>query len=191
MKCLANMILSLLEKAGFRFIHSQEAYLYGLSQWLFSIMSVSLLLLGGIVYGHLYESVVLILVFCLNQSYGGGFHADSHLKCLSTSLIGQCVFFVLLRHEISVSLSTIVTLLSLSILYSFPLVLHKNKMYLERTKDTLIRKSRCLVVVEGLTYLIFVLLSFSALSRCISLALLLSSLSRVCAIYINKSMVLH
>lgn len=191
MKCLANMILSLLEKADFRFIHSREAYLYGLSQWLFSVMSFSLLLLAGMVYGHLHESMILILIFCLNQSYGGGFHADSHLKCLSTSLIGQCVFFVLLRLKTSVSHSTAITLLSLSILYSFPLVLHKNKIYLERTKDTLISKSRRLVVVEGLTYLVFVLLSFSSLSRCISLALLLSSLSRVCAIYINKSIVLY
>lgn len=191
MRVIANKILLLIESRGVKLNHDRETYIYGLSQWLYTIFSTSLLLLWGIIWGYSFESVILILVFYANQSYGGGFHADSHIKCLCTMIVGQCVYFLLLNLKINIYNSLILSLISLGILYGFPLVLHKNKLYLEKIKDKLIRKSHYLVIGEGIAYLASLLVPFPPLSNIISLALLLSAVSRLGSIYINKSRVLH
>ncbi len=63
MRVIANKILLLIESRGVKLNHDRETYIYGLSQWLYTIFSTSLLLLWGIIWGYSFESVILILVF--------------------------------------------------------------------------------------------------------------------------------
>lgn len=80
MYAFSDWVISLFEKNGIVLKHNRSTYVYGLDIFLYTILSTVGLLLIGYVSHHFYESVLLIILFYTNQTYGGGFHASSHTK---------------------------------------------------------------------------------------------------------------
>ena len=111
MYAFSDWVISLFEKNGIVLKHNRSTYVYGLDIFLYTILSTVGLLLIGYVSHHFYESVLLIILFYTNQTYGGGFHASSHTK-------------------VPPFVSVLIAALSFLFLYIHPLVLHKNKSFL-------------------------------------------------------------
>ena len=61
---------------------------YGLHIIYSYIISVSVILIGSALFGRLYESAIMLFSFAVFQVFGGGFHAQTELKCLALSAAG-------------------------------------------------------------------------------------------------------
>ncbi len=61
---------------------------YGLDLLLYTIISTAGLMMVGVVFHMPMQAVIIICVFYINQSVGGGYHADTHLTCFLTMAFG-------------------------------------------------------------------------------------------------------
>ncbi len=61
-----------------------EVYQYGFDIALYTLLSTATLLIIGILAGEFVSTVVCVSLFYLNQTVGGGYHANSHLGCFMT-----------------------------------------------------------------------------------------------------------
>ena len=62
----------------------REVLAYGADLALYTVASTGALLLTGLLWGRWWEAAAIIACFYINQTNGGGFHADSHGKCFCT-----------------------------------------------------------------------------------------------------------
>jgi len=67
---------------------TREIYSYGLEIILINILNTIITLVLATITNHLFETIILIVAFYPLQSFGGGYHAQTHFRCLSIFLIG-------------------------------------------------------------------------------------------------------
>lgn len=150
-----------LAEKGFINSDEQDIYAYGFDIVSYTIWSTAVLLIIGLIFRKIWDTVVIVAIFYTFQCMGGGYHAKTHLKCLLTmvlSLTGSLIFCYLKIDTVilwsMIGLGTI-------LLLAFPLVLHPNKAYLEERRKSLSIRS---VIVTICTLLVTVII-------CILLAL--------------------
>ena len=61
---------------------------YGCELWLYTILSTLGLFMIGLFAKAPIEAIVIISIFYVCQSIGGGFHASTHIKCFFTMVYG-------------------------------------------------------------------------------------------------------
>lgn len=165
----------------------RNEYLYGFELLLYTITSTSILLLIGILFQNVVETIIIIIVFYSCQTYGGGFHAKTHIACLATMVIGLSVIHMLLFFDChNTYVSLVLSGVSCFIMYLKPLILHSNKSYLHNIEKKLKHKSRKITVFLFLFYLVIYMLfmlcsprGFEPITHAYSYALCASTLSRV------------
>lgn len=158
-----------------------EVYQYGFDIALYTVLSTAALLFIGVVIGDFVTTVICVSLFYLNQTFGGGYHANTHLGCFATMVLGLVFYYSLLSLEFPSGIYCYVGLISLVVLMIKPLVLHKNKRYLESNRKQFELRSRLILMLEAL---IFGLLFFNHQERLLpafSLSLLLCAASRIAA----------
>lgn len=74
-----------------------DIYEYGFELLLADLFNFSVILLIGGISGHLWPSVLYLLIFVGLRSVCGGYHAKTHLRC-RISTIGVFVLFLVLFH---------------------------------------------------------------------------------------------
>ena len=122
---------------------------YGLEAFLYTVISTAVLILYGMILGQVKATIIIIGVFYTNQTIGGGFHAKTHVKCIITMLIGLSFALIILRINcIPPIVYRSIGFLGCVLLLFFPLVLHKNKRYLEPRRYYLKRRSIIVTVIE-------------------------------------------
>ena len=162
-----------------------DACQYGIETLLHTIVSTAGLLSIGICFHMFPETLIIVLVFYINQTLGGGFHASSHLKCFTTMslflIFGLCSCMLPQILQLDICLSIV----SAIILYRIPLVLHTNKQYLIEKNTFFVRRSRitiglwvCIVMVCIATQSIFF--------RAFTIGLVLSAVSRIYAKHMSS-----
>lgn len=71
---------------------------YGIEILLHTILSTLGLFATGLYLRMFPEALIIITVFYINQSLGGGFHASSHMKCFITMALfltsGLCILYI-------------------------------------------------------------------------------------------------
>ncbi len=135
---------------------SFEICVYGLELFLYSCLSTAGLLLIGMAFNKLAYSIIIILVFYICQTSGGGKHANSHIMCFLTMALFLCIALLLNSLNIRIIINIIVALISLTYLLIRPLVLHKNKKYLQnRTHQMKLVSRICVLFVAGIYILFF------------------------------------
>lgn len=162
------------------------AGLYGMNGAIYTALSTAVLVLFGSMFGDLSSTCIIIAVYYLNQTVGGGFHATTHTKCLMTMLGGLATGIVILKYCCwSVVKTVALTSAAFFLMWFVPLVLHKNKRFLETQKQTLIRKSRMCLFSEIILFLIMVANQYE-LSKAFAVGVSLAAVSRVVGKIINK-----
>lgn len=155
-----------------------DACRYGIETLLHTILSTLGLLGIGLCTHHGWDTVIMVAAFYINQSIGGGFHANSHFKCFASMAIFLLFGIVLCAVPLSRWVYALIGLLSIAVLLYVPLILHKNKQYLaDRTTD-FVHRARLIVLLEALVLSICVVGDFAILVP-ITLGLAFSSLSRL------------
>ena len=131
-------------------------------------------------------TILLIILFYTNQTYGGGFHANSHTKCFLTMTLGLGVYLLSSLIKVPLFVSVFIAALSFLFLYVHPLVLHKNKSFLANKSKLLVQKSRCILSLEMMLFITLLLFKNEYYLQNFSIALLLCALSRKTSILLSQ-----
>lgn len=118
-----------------------ETAVYGCEILLYTIISTLGLMLIGLSLHEPLEASIIIILFYICQSSGGGYHANTHLKCFATMSIGLVLGLILCRYNAILASLEFLFGVSVSLLIFFPLTLHHNKSHLKYTAKTLKKKS--------------------------------------------------
>lgn len=181
MKDAAKVIVSLFERRGAIRPDEREVYIYGCDIVLYTLISTLGLLVLGTAFGRLLEAVLCVGIFYINQSFGGGYHADTHMRCFVTMAAGLLIYILSLSLLLPPMVYWVCGFLALVLLYAVPLVLHKNKAYLARHKQQLIKRSRLVTLAQFSIFLLAGLLPGSGMAQAFGSALALCSVSRLAA----------
>ena len=122
---------------------------YGIEAFLYTCISTGLLLLLGAMLNILLPACIIIAVFYVDQTLGGGYHTSTHLRCFMTMAAGLCAGLGLSLIPMSPAGFWLTGMLCCGILYMIPLTLHPNKAYLKDKKMILITRSRILTITEA------------------------------------------
>ena len=162
-----------------------DVCVYGCEILLYTIISTIGLMLIAICLKSLKQGIIIIAVFYINQSFGGGIHAKTHTQCFLFMAVG-------LGLAISFSSLPIVYYVlgcaSLLILFIHPLILHPNKEFLKKNLKTFRRRSQFIVGFEIVLFFISVIFPQYVIAS-FAKGLFLSAVSRLSA-YICKNKIL-
>lgn len=152
---------------------------YGCELWLYTIISTIGLVIIGVVFGSVIEASVMISVFYLCQSFGGGYHAKTHVNCFAIMSLGLILGLTILEIPMPTVPFILLLICSMTVLLVFPLQLHPHKQYLVAQSRKLLKRSR--IVTIGIVLTIAVMEFFVPRdiihSGCI--AMMMSAISRV------------
>lgn len=162
-------------------------YEYGCELWLYTVISTLGLMLIGSILGFCIESMTMIVVFYLCQSNGGGYHASTHTRCFLTMVIGLLLGLLFLRVHFPDMSYIAILLCSTVILLVFPLHLTQNKQHLFSQKDLLVKRSRLTTVCIAIGFIVLICHGLIEIAKCVCIAMLFSSVSRMFAIMPNIS----
>lgn len=185
MRQISEYIVKLFEKRGVICAspEEREVYIYGFDIALYTFLSTLGLFLIGYIAGRPIETTLLISLYYINQSFGGGFHASSHLMCFLTMVLGELIFLASFLLPYSLPCCIVISVLALLFMWMHPLVLHPNKSYLKKKAPQLIKRSRQILLGETALLIVFILLNVPVIIQTICLTFLLSAISRSVPIF--------
>lgn len=160
--------------------HKQEILRYGLSMAIYTSISTLGLIGIGLLFNDLGTAVIIIAVFYLNQTVGGGVHSNSHAGCFWTMVSFLVMAMCVCRMGVKPSIQMVVSSVSCLGLYFLPVVMHSKKSYLAPYISYYTQVAQRIVFIEGILFLVFFALGEK--SAAYSVALFLSFLSRSIAI---------
>ena len=175
---MAQWLTSFFERRGAIDADAREIYVYGAEILLYTFFSTVGLLAIGLLMRRLVETAILIGLFYVNQSTGGGFHAATHTRCFLTMATGLCACLAALKWPVPMLAYALLAGGALFMLWRLPLVLHANKRYLESKREGLIKRSRRATGIQGAACLLLLVSPVQAYIGAISLGLAASALSR-------------
>lgn len=154
--------------------------MYGFELWLYTIISTLGLILVGAIFRATIEAMIIITVFYICQSNGGGYHANTHLKCFLTMVCGLIIGIFIIKGLKDSLFLPLIGLLGMILLLLNPLCLHQNKQYLSVSIKALKRRSvLCTIFVSTVTLALYALRVKLFSAAC--MGMFLSSISRTIA----------
>lgn len=174
MRQISEYIVKLFEKRGVicASAEEREVYIYGFDIAIYTFLSTLGLFFIGWMAGRPIETTLLIFLYYINQSFGGGFHASSHFMCFLTMVLGELLFLVSFLLPYSLLACIGISVISLLFMWMHPLVLHPNKSYLKKKAPQLIKRSRQILLCETALLIVFILLNIPNIIRTFSLSLI-------------------
>ena len=159
MRQISEYIVKLFEKRGVicASAEEREVYIYGFDIAIYTFLSTLGLFFIGWMAGRPIETTLLIFVYYINQSFGGGFHASSHLMCFLTMVLGELLFLISFLLPYSLLACIGISVISLLFMWLHPLVLHPNKRYLKKKAPQLIKRSHQILLIETVLLVTFIL----------------------------------
>ncbi|MCL2399850.1 MAG: accessory gene regulator B family protein [Defluviitaleaceae bacterium] len=81
---LANRIASIFVLYGESSEEDKDIYVYACEVWLSTIFNIGLSLLIAVLLGRVMEVIIIMTSYALLARYTGGYHANTHFKCILT-----------------------------------------------------------------------------------------------------------
>ena len=175
---IAEIVVSYLERYNAVRPEDRDVCIYGCDIAVYTFLSTVGLLLIGAGFDRFFETVILVAIFYLNQTMGGGYHASTHLRCFLTMAVGLLIYIATFSLFIPVWFHATLGFGALAVLLTVPLVLHKYKQYLILQKEKLILRSRLVLAAETVTFGAILLLGNYLLIHACATSLVLSAISR-------------
>ena len=165
---------------------AQAVCLYGIDIFLYTLISTMGLLLIGALAHRFFEAVIWITLYYLNQTFGGGYHATSHLKCFITMAVSLAACLLLLTVAIPLYLQILLLVVSSMLLFLFPLRLHENKRYLAKHSRFFVIRYRCILLLEFCIAIFLLLALPGQYAEMCMLGVATSAISRIVGIVQDK-----
>lgn len=173
------MLLRMSEKITDIFVENEiianenrEIYRYGIQQGIMLLLNFFTLLIIGLIHGMIFEVLIFILAYIPLRSYAGGFHAKTHMKCYSVSvIIINAVLLTIKYSRITISIYFLLAFFSLIIIFILAPVEDENKL-LGKIEIVIYRKkSRIILLIIFLWFVVAFFTEFFSMVKFISLAL--------------------
>ena len=175
-------IIAFLEANEIVRAEDHEVYAYGLDAILYTMISTLGLVLIGVAMRSITEALVIVGIFYINQTLGGGFHASTHLRCFLTMAVGLLCCLTILFIPFPLTASVIISLISAGFMLRFPLVLHINKAYLSNKRKPFSKHSQQALILQLVGICLFLRWGDAHIVQTISVGLLVCALSRGIAV---------
>ena len=159
-----------------------EVYQYGMEIIISSIIDFALLLIMGVIFNGLLESIVYYFSFAYIRKYSGGLHMNTYTSCI---LIHNIIFLglILTKHINYVNMFMYVVLIALAgLFYKLAPVKNKNKPLLEHEIKRY-RNKACLIYA---IYLMLALIIQGKIGSTIIYVLLIVNLLMIICIHNNE-----
>lgn len=179
MQQIVDRIVAFFEKKGAISTADREVYAYGVDAALYTFISTAGLILIGCLWERTLETVLIISIFYINQSLGGGFHATTHRKCFLTMAVGLMCCLSMFRLPNSLPVYSALAVISLILMMKYPLILHKNKAHLATKQKELCKRSRILLAVQAIFLILVVLCGNDIIIQAFCMALVGCGVSRI------------
>ena len=162
-----------------------DALNYGMETLVYTFLSTLALVVIGFLFLQPLNACIIIAVFYLNQTIGGGFHANSHMRCFITMSIFLSLGLAISYLHLPDKSYTILSVLAFIILMICPLTLHKNKQYLGEQSARLILRSRFITTMQVMVY-IAICIGLQSIHMAFSIGVALTALSRLYAVITRR-----
>jgi len=161
----------------------REIYSYGLELQIYYAIHAAVLLSIGLVFGRAFEMELLLFLFGLIQSNGGGYHANTHGKCLTLMVMGALLFLALFPlYQRSVPLQIMSVLVGLMAVVCLAPIAHKNHPLNPEKSKAMGKKAKYLACGISLLWCVLSFLSvFPSAQAVISITMAFSCASMVSA----------
>ena len=186
MQQMSKLIFRYLSRGTSMDEDAQAVCLYGIDIFLYTLISTMGLLLIGALAHRFFEAVIWITLYYLNQTFGGGYHATSHLKCFITMAVSLAACLLLLTVAIPLYLHFLLLIVSSMLLFLFPLRLHENKRYLAKHSRFIVIRYRCILLLEFCIAIFLLLALPGQYAEMCMLGVATSAISRIVGIVQDK-----
>ena len=94
---LSEYITQQLEKGKIIQSDNRELYKYGFQQGLILLLNFITSIVIGVIFGKVFESILLLAAYIPLRSYAGGHHSDSSEKCYVVSTLITVIWMLILK----------------------------------------------------------------------------------------------
>jgi accessory gene regulator B len=161
----------------------QKIYSYGLDLIFMSIVNAGILLVLGVITQCLFETALYLVGFSLLQSFGGGYHAMTHLRCFTLMLINWFIAMLIIPFAIENPLLLYGSILfGAIIIFILSPIKHVNFPLSKDKEKKMIKIVRIIAILYCITALVcrtFLLLE--SITAIISVVFLISGISMLSA----------
>jgi len=149
-----DKIVDFLQKQECFYAEEKEIIEYGIEQGKNFILSIILVFLLGILFKTPVSSVVFLVMFIPLRKYAGGYHANSRLGCVLVSIASiSCCFWLITKMKWS-SYYLLLAVVSILIIFFIAPVQNSKKILEEFERKIYKRKTRMILVIEGIILVI-------------------------------------
>lgn len=154
----------------------KELYYYGFEQGFLLLLNFMTLIIIGIIFNMVWQSIIFITAYSVLRSYAGGYHTGDKLKCYLFSIVMIIIVLWLIRWiPLNEFIYFIITVISSMIILIMAPVEDSNKPLDSKEKKVFKKRSNIILgVLIGLT-LLFWLMGKKQVSLCIIMAICTSS----------------
>lgn len=160
----------------------KSALSYGVDMALYTMLSTAGLLLISLLMKSLLCGVIIIITCYFNQTIGGGYHARTHARCFISMSLFLIVGVAFCKLCVPKALLCAMGIVSTTVLFMQPVVLHPNRFFLKRKLPYFIKRSKYATLIE-LFLIVACVISEVRFFNAFIIALVFSALSRTAAKY--------
>ena len=165
-----------------------ELYEYGFWQGGVLIFNFITVILLGILFNMLLESVIFLIFYGVLRTIAGGYHARTQNTCYILSIILMIVVLIMLKtFPWNIILCCILTVLSISVIFILAPIQDENKLLDETEKSFFKKLSRIISLLYGFIIFLLFLFNKNELAYCVVISLFKLTIMLVLGKIRNKS----
>ena len=172
LKELSNKITKKLVDINIIDVADSELYEYGFWQGGVLIFNFLTVVLLGILFNMLLESIIFLIFYGVLRTIAGGYHARTQHVCYILSVLLMIVVLTILKtFPWNTIICCILTVLSISIIFILAPVQDENKLLDETEKKVFKKLSRVISLLYGFIIFLLFLFNKNELAYCIVISL--------------------
>ena len=165
-----------------------ELYEYGFWQGGVLIFNFLTVVLLGILFNMLLESIIFLIFYGVLRTIAGGYHARTQNTCYILSIMLMIVVLIMLKtFPWNIILCCILTVLSISVIFILAPVQDENKLLDEIEKKFFKKLSRIISLLYGFIIFLLFLFNKNELAYCVVISLFTLTIMLVLGKIRNKS----
>lgn len=140
----------------------KEYYRYGIEITISSLLNIILIIVIGIIFRNVFESIIFLSFFMLIRQFTGGYHADTYFKCnlsFCISFISVLIMYHSTYEKITISLSVYISILCVAIILFLCPIENVNKPIPKYKRNFFKYVSAILGIVYGIIGTVLISLS--------------------------------
>lgn len=150
----------------------KEIYLYGIQQGMIAFVNLGTTIGIGMVFGHLWDSILFLVAYVPLRSFAGGYHAKTAVRCYFFSIVMMIAVLWVMRYVPYLGLVCgCLTIVSGSTIWFLAPVEDRNKPLDDAEKKVYGKRARYIVISECLLSLLAGLCSWERIGMCMTLVL--------------------